>query len=522
VIKPVFDFLILALSLLAVPVIAVCLYDQFVLGPKRPLTAEGQPAPGPAYVRIAYQLLPFVIIAAVIQIGVQSVFGWFNELVVPLSFLALPVVLLCAYDHWVLTPKRPKTPEGFPARPPHYIRIAYALLPFVLIAVVLRIGPAAVFDLLKTIAVPLSWFAAPVGLWCLIDSWFLAPRRQIAAGDVDVTDPPLVRAAYLVLPALVVAVIVRMITAEKLDFSLVLFSLSVATGLIWLIDRQFVSARRNAAGAAAPKPVKLAEPGTVDYARSFFPVAFIVLLVRAFIFEPFRIPSDSMMPTLLDGDFIVVSKYSYGLRLPIVNRKFVDTNVPQRGDIVVFRYPLDPNINYIKRLVGLPGDRIEVRGDQLIVNGEAIPQELVGDFTDGCYVGMRRLVETLGNHTHHVLSCRSSRRLLAARQVEFAGGSAPPAMCDRKGIARDIGGWVCDDSGQAATRDNGDHVFDVVPAGHYLMIGDNRDNSEDGRVWGYVPDQNLVGKATRIWFNLDLQRPQSQWINWDRIGDSIE
>jgi signal peptidase I len=522
VIKPLFDLLVLALSVIALPVIAICLYDQFVLGPKRPLTGEGVPAPGPAYVRVAYQLLPFVIIAAVIQIGVQAVFGWFNQLVVPLSVLALPVAMICAYDHWVLSPKRPKTPEGYPTRPPHYIRIAYAVLPFVLIAVVLLIGPAAVFDLLKTIAVPLSWFAAPVGLWCLIDSWFLAPRRQIAAGSVDVVDPPFVRAAYLVLPVLVVAVIVRMITAEKLDFSLVLFSLSVATGLIWLIDRQVVSRKRDAAAAAAPKPIKLTEPGTVDYARSFFPVAFIVLLVRAFIFEPFRIPSDSMMPTLLDGDFIVVSKYSYGLRLPIVNRKFIDTDVPQRGDIVVFRYPRDPNINYIKRLVGLPGDRIEVRGDQLIVNGEAIPQQLIGDFTDGCYVGMRKSIETIGGHTHDVLSCRSSRRLLGAREVEFAGGNAPPAVCDRKKIAQDPGGWICSDSGQTGGPDNGDYVFDVVPAGHYLMIGDNRDNSEDSRRWGFVPDKNLVGKATRIWFNLDLQRPQSQWINWDRIGDSIE
>jgi len=513
---------ILALAVLALPVIAICLYDQFVLGPKRPLAADGSPAPGPAYVRVAYQLLPFVIIAVVVQIGVQTVFGWFNRLVVPLSILAIPVALICAYDHWVLAPKRPKTPEGVPVRPPHLIRIAYGALPFVSIAVVLLIGPAAVFDLLKAIAVPLSWFAAPVGLWCLIDSWFFAPRRQIAAGNVEVADPPFVRAAYLVLPALVVAVIVRMITAEKLDFSLVLFSLSVATGLIWLIDSRYVREKRNAAAAAAPKPIKLAEPGTVDYARSFFPVAFIVLLVRAFIFEPFRIPSDSMMPTLLDGDFIVVSKYSYGLRLPIVNRKFIDTDVPQRGDIVVFRYPVDPNVNYIKRLVGLPGDRIEVRGDQLIVNGEAIPQQLVGDYTDGCYIGMRRLVEKIGERTHDVLSCRSPRGLLGARDLQFAGGNAPPASCDRKKVVERPGAYICSDSGQDGGPDGGDYVFDVVPAGHYLMIGDNRDNSEDSRRWGFVPDQNLVGKATRIWFNLDLQRPQSQWINLDRIGDSIE
>jgi signal peptidase I len=361
--------------------------------------------------------------------------------------------------------------------------------------------------------VPLSWFAAPVGLWCAIDSWFFAPRRVAAAGTLNVKDPPLVRAAYAVLPILVVAVVVRMISAETLDFSLVLLLLSVATGVVWAADHFVFRKTRDP---------KLPEPGTVDYARSFFPVAFIVLIVRAFIFEPFRIPSDSMMPTLLDGDFIVVNKYAYGLRLPVLNEKFISTGSPQRGDVVVFRYPPDPKINYIKRLVGLPGDRVEVRNDHLIVNGQTIELVDKGTFADGCYAGVRLSTETLGDHTHEVMSCPSPIGLQSAHNYVMSGNPDPQLRCDRKHIAKELGGWVCQEMALPGAPDSNDKVFDfdVVPPGHYLMIGDNRDNSQDSRYWGLVPDQNLVGKATRIWFNLDTQR--SSLFNWGRIGKSIE
>jgi signal peptidase I len=444
-----------------------------------------------------------------------------NQLIALLAWLAIPVLLVVAYDHWFAEPKRPKKPDGEREPPPTWVAIANYLAPVVAIAAVVHIGIHEVFTWAKQIAGPVSWLAAPVGLLCLIDSWFFAPRRAIAAGTTDAPDPPLMAAAYFLLPFLVVAVIVRMISAESLDFSVVLLSLSVVTGVIWAIDNWLVRPRRERAAAAAAggKPLALAEPGTVDYARSFFPVAFIVLIVRAFIFEPFRIPSDSMMPTLLDGDFIVVSKYSYGLRLPVINKTILSTGTPQRGDVVVFRYPPDPNVNFIKRLVGLPGDRIQVRDDHLIVNGETIELEPEGQFTDGCYVGLKLSTETLGTHTHQVMSCQAPEGLQSTRSAMMNGDGPFPA-CDRRELARRQGGYFCQERSTADNPDSGDHDFGVVPAGHYLMIGDNRDNSLDSRVWSYVPDANLVGKATRIWFNLDPQR--SKPFNWSRIGDSIE
>jgi signal peptidase I len=332
-----------------------------------------------------------------------------------------------------------------------------------------------------------------------------------------VPDPPLVRIAYAVLPWLVVGVILRLITAETLDFSLVLLLLSIGTGIVWGIDQLFFRKPREAAAAAAkPAPIVLPEPGTVDYARSFFPVAFIVLIVRAFIFEPFRIPSDSMMPTLLDGDFIVVNKYAYGLRWPVVNRKFIDIGSPQRGDVVVFRHPPHPNVNYIKRLVGLPGDRVEVLDDHLVINGEKIAMQEVGDYTDGCYVGLKLMTETIGEHTHQVMSCRSDVGLLSSNRMM---NPVTLPICDRKKTRADFGNRICRETPASSGRDTGDYQFEIVPDGYYLMIGDNRDNSDDSRGWGLVPDQNLVGKATRIWFNFDLQR--GSVVNWSRIGDSI-
>jgi len=524
--KLIVDAVVLVLAVLALPVVAMHVYDRLALAPKRPLVADGEYAPGGRWARLAENLLFPVLIGAAIKLDLRVLYAGFQKLIVPLSFLAVPVVLLCLYERFVLAPARAPTAAGFKPPPPLYIRIAFLLLPFVLAAVLLNIGVDLVFGWVKEISVPLSWAAAPVGLWCAIDSWFLAPRRQASAGPVAAKDPPLVRAAYAVLPVLVVAVIVRMITAETLDFSLVLLMLSIVTGVVWLID-SFVFRKQRA--TIMPKGTgdkqTLPEPGTVDYARSFFPVAVIVLLVRAFIFEPFRIPSDSMMPTLLDGDFIVVNKYAYGLRLPIVNKKILETGTPQRGDVVVFRHPPQPEVNFIKRLVGLPGDRVEVRGDHLIINGETIAQTEEGDFFDGCYVGFKLSVETLGQHTHKVMSCHSEIGWLPANNVDFSGNRGPLPSCDRKTVVSRGGGYVCKESGTADIDSNNSDLSEwvpggVVPPGRYIMIGDNRDNSADSRSWGLVPEENLVGKATRIWLNFDPGR--KSLMKLERIGTKIE
>jgi signal peptidase I len=260
------------------------------------------------------------------------------------------------------------------------------------------------------------------------------------------------------------------------DFSFILVVATVLTGVIWGADAWLLRpGRMQAALAGGVAPENVREPVIVEYARSFFPVILIVLLIRSFLFEPFRIPSDSMMPTLLDGDFIFVNKYAYGLRLPVANLKFLSIGEPERGDVIVFRLPSDPATNYIKRLVGLPGDHITVRGRQLFVNGQPMPVELTGVYEGHGHTGARIGTEKLGDIAHQVLYIP-----------------------------------------ERYTRD----YDEIVPAGHYFFMGDNRDNSRDSRFpeVGFVPERNLVGKAVRIWLNWDLPSAPI----WNRIGDPIE
>jgi signal peptidase I len=363
------------------------------------------------------------------------------------------------------------------------------------------------------IIVILSWLALPIGLLVIADDWFIRPRRQIAASPQPPVDPPLMRTAYMLLPLFIGAAVLRLLLAERLDFSSVLFGITALTGVIWLLDVALLRPRRTKAARAAGKdPALIPEPGTVDYARSFFPVALVVLVLRSFIFEPFRIPSDSMMPTLLDGDFIIVNKYAYGLRLPVINRKIIPVGSPQRGDVVVFRYPRDPSVNYIKRLVGLPGDHVMVRSDRITINGQPVPFKIIAPYNDGCYINMQLAEEHIGNHVHQSMLC----------PVPLFPSPVTPAGCNRS----ESRGYYCggDEAGGSPTMDGmaGDApAFETtVPPGNYFMMGDNRDNSEDGRVWGFVPEDNLVGKATRIWFNWDLKR--SGGPAWSRLGSAIK
>jgi signal peptidase I len=351
-----------------------------------------------------------------------------------------------------------------------------------------------------------AWAALPLTLIAVVDDWFIRPGRRIAGG-VEARDPHWLTVIYHVLPVLLFAAVLHLLGSERLDFSLVLVLVVVVSALVWALDQALLApARARRARAAGVDPAAQALPVTVDYARSFLPVALVVLVIRSFIFEPFRIPSDSMMPTLLDGDFIVVNKFAYGLRLPVLNHRIVALGAPQRGDVVVFRYPPDPAINYIKRLVGLPGDRVRVQNDQLYINGEAVALAGEERYDDGCYSNMRLQTEQLDTHNHGVLSCRSPDDLMA-----------PPSPRCGRNLERN---YVCSEStGPEIYEDRGDFPEVVVPPGSYLMIGDNRDNSADGRYWGFVPEDHLVGRAAGIWFNWDFQR--SGGPMWSRIGRSI-
>jgi signal peptidase I len=253
-----------------------------------------------------------------------------------------------------------------------------------------------------------------------------------------------------------------------MSFALFLLLLLVVTGLVWLLDKYYLRKQRR-------KDDK--QPWWVEYSISFFPVILIVFFLRSFLVEPFKIPSSSMVPTLLVGDFILVNKFTYGIRLPVINKKLVELGSPQRGDVMVFRYPDDPSLDYIKRVVGVPGDRIEYRNKRLSVNGVAVPVKQVDDYLAKDKMQFsRRYVETLGQATHEILLEDDAPAMGGpGRAFPFAGN------CNYN-----TGGLTC-----------------TVPPGHYFMMGDNRDNSSDSRVWGFVPDENIVGRAFFIWLNLN-------------------
>ena len=249
--------------------------------------------------------------------------------------------------------------------------------------------------------------------------------------------------------------------------ALILVVLTALSGAIILYNRFFV---RD--GEAIKDDEKQSEGILLDYSRSFFPVLFFVLVIRSFIFEPFRIPSGSMMPTLVQGDFIFVKKYAYGLRLPVIEKKVIETGAPERGDVVVFRLPSDTDVNFIKRVVGLPGDKIVYRNHRLIINGEAV--ELNPDDETPTHDNVPQYVEILGDREHAILI-------------------ASMGLSTRDGVY-------------------------VVPEGSYFMMGDNRDNSRDSRFIGPVADEYLVGEAVRIWMHMD----GFEWPNWRRIGTKIQ
>ncbi len=261
-----------------------------------------------------------------------------------------------------------------------------------------------------------------------------------------------------------------------MDFALIMFVLLLVTGGIWLLDKFLLAAKRS---KGSPEPV------WVEYAKSFFPVILLVFCIRSFLFEPFKIPSGSMIPTLQVGDFILVNKFTYGVRLPIINQKIIPLGNPQRGDVMVFHYPENPSVDYIKRVVGLPGDTIEYKDKRLTINGAEIKQTADGDYNyveSGLnFVHTERRIEALGEHQHSLLVNPEMPNVHLGSVADFKGF---------ENCQYDENKVVC-----------------KVPTGSYFMMGDNRDNSRDSRYWGFVPDYQIVGKAFFIWMNFsDLKR----------------
>ncbi|MBN3778285.1 signal peptidase [Burkholderia lata] len=292
-----------------------------------------------------------------------------------------------------------------------------------------------------------------------------------------------------------------------MNFALILFVLVVLTGVAWVLDKLvFLPQRRKAADSAIEefdrqqsridkrfadenavqtrsklRDEKLRQPWWLEYTASFFPVILAVFVVRSFVVEPFKIPSGSMVPTLLVGDFILVNKFEYGLRLPVTNTKITQGSPLSRGDVVVFRYPKDESVDYIKRVIGLPGDTVAYQDKQLTINGQPVPETPLPDFFDDERQNYaKQFEETIGNKKNAILN----------------NPAVPPFV---------MGAYDYPYRDNCTYNSRG--VICKVPPGHYFMMGDNRDNSADSRYWGFVPDQNIVGRAFFIWMNFsDLKR----------------
>ncbi|NBX55449.1 MAG: signal peptidase I [Betaproteobacteria bacterium] len=295
------------------------------------------------------------------------------------------------------------------------------------------------------------------------------------------------------------------------NFALLLFTATVVTGLYWLAERFYFLPKRNAMAAdwvhqaqqrqqeranlgiaqggdadmVATRERLLMQPWWLDWTAGLFPVIAVVFVLRSFLFEPFKIPSGSMIPTLWVGDLILVNKFHYGVRLPVINTKLTAGEPVRRGDVMVFRYPPKPSLDYIKRVIGVPGDEVSYLNKQLRINGQAVDKVSLPDFFEEdslSYIKQFQETFPVGATATEMSSTKSVRLLNNAERPAFIAGTDDFGFKDQ--CQYSVEGVVC-----------------KVPQGHYFMMGDNRDNSLDSRYWGFVPEANIVGKAVMVWMN---------------------
>ncbi len=328
-----------------------------------------------------------------------------------------------------------------------------------------------------------GWLAIIGSLIVVVASFFVREDQLVTASATGGRGLPASIHTMLEIawPVLFIASLAMLTFKEMMGFAAVLLTATTITGLIWLVDALALQKRRVAGSQ---------DPVLVEMAKSFFPVILIVFLLRSFLYEPFKIPSGSMVPTLLVGDFILVNKFTYGVRIPVINKKIAEMNAPQRGDVMVFRYPEDLSKDFIKRVIGTPGDTIAYKDKRLTVNGTLVSTQPTGTFTDTESGGVRffeTYTEQLSGKPHQMMVDPRFPSLDLARVREFPNKS----------------NCTYNDEGMSCK----------IPAGHYLMMGDSRDNSDDGRYWGFVAEENIVGKAVLVWMNFSSLK---------RIGTTIE
>lgn len=337
----------------------------------------------------------------------------------------------------------------------------------------------------------IAWVALVASGIVIVMGFFSKPAEaQFGKQAAEPETTPMQALQELAYPLAFVAFLGLLGLKSVMSFSAVLLTAVLISGSIWLIDILFFKKSRvakNAASGGAPR----AAPIVVETAASFFPVILVVFLLRSFLFEPFKIPTPSMVPSLLVGDHILVNKYSYGVRLPVLNKKIFDVGLPTRGDVMVFRYPLDTTKDYIKRVIGIPGDVVNYKDKRLTINGVAQPT-VIGER----YVDNFQSVEGRSYQSYEEKLGEASHRMMVLPEM--------PSL-DRRNVRTFPNFNNC--------AYNGEEMTCKVPDGHYFMMGDNRDGSDDSRYWGFVPEENIVGRAFLVWMNYDAL---------SRIGTKIQ